>query len=606
MCGIFGTIGPGAVQLTLDGIRRLQYRGYDSAGLGTIVAGKPVIVKTVGKIDVLERELANRNLESSLALAHTRWATHGKPSELNAHPHFDEKNHLALVHNGIIENHEELRNFLKNLGIQTVSDTDSEVIAQLIGYFYQGNLLQSVKQAFSLLHGAFATLLIHIGHPFEMIAVAKDMPLAIGKNNEHVFIASDPQSFSGFTKEAIYLQNGEVALVKLSGIEIFDSQLKPLVKKTFPLSEELMSCSKEGYAHYMLKEIWEQPIAIQNALAGRINFDALDARLEDLLPDEKLNAYKRIMIVACGTSYHAGLVASYMIENLARIPVEVHISSEFRYRNPILDQESLVIVISQSGETADTLAALRELKQQGLLIIGICNAYNSTIAREVDHVLYLKAGPEIGVASTKAFTSQLTVLALFALRLARLKKLSDLEAQQFIEALQRLPQQVQSILESKEKIEQLAIKYGSVEDFFFLGRRFMYPTALEAALKLKEIAYVNANGYPAGEMKHGPIALIHPETLSIAFLADRVTFEKSLSNLSEIHARGGKILAVTDRENNELKKIADDIYYLPATHDAFAPVLSAIFGQYFAYLIAEFRGTEIDQPRNLAKSVTVE
>lgn len=607
MCGIFGAIGKRAVKLTLDGIKRLEYRGYDSAGLATIIRKKLVIVKTVGKVAVLEKELATLNLESNLALAHTRWATHGKPSELNAHPHFDEKNRIALIHNGIIENHEDLRNFLKSKGINTLSETDSEVVAQLIGYFYQDDLLQAAKKAFAFLQGAFAILLIHEDHPFEMIAVAKNMPLAIGQNNEHIFVASDPQSFSVFTREAIFLQNGEVAVIKTDGAELFDAELSPIVKKAISLGEETLAASKEGYAHYMLKEICEQPQTIQNALHSRIDFNLCTSHLEGLLlSDEKLSSVKRMIIVACGTSYHAGLVASYMIENLARIPVEVHISSEFRYRDPLVEKESLAVVISQSGETADTLAALRELKQKGARVIGICNVNNSSIAREVDNVLYLKAGPEIGVASTKAFTSQLTLLALLALRLARLKHMNEIEGKNFIEALHKLPQQVQWILERKEEIKQLAEKYGGYEDFFFLGRRFMYPTALEGALKLKEIAYVNANGYPAGEMKHGPIALIHPKTVSIVFLCDRVTFDKSLSNLSEINAREGKILAITDRENFELKKIADDIFYLPSTHDALAPVLSAVFGQFFAYFVAQFRGTEIDQPRNLAKSVTVE
>lgn len=607
MCGIFGVLGSEAVKLTLEGIKRLEYRGYDSAGFATIIQKKLKIVKTVGKVVVLEKELSLRNFTSYLAIAHTRWATHGKPSEVNAHPHFDEKNHLALVHNGIIENHDELRNFLSSNGVQTVSETDSEVIAQLIGYFYQGDLLQSVKKSFALLRGAFATLLIHEQHPFQMIAVAKEMPLAIGKNTEHTFIASDPQSFSTFTREAIYLQNGEIAVVSQESYEVFDSELMPISKIGVALEEEVVASSKEGYAHYMLKEICEQPQTIRNALHSRIDFDLLTAKFEGfLLTDEKLKKIRRIIIVACGTSYHAGLVASYMIEQLARIPVEVHISSEFRYRNPLVEKDSLAIVISQSGETADTLAALRELKQKNASVIGICNVQNSSIAREVDQVLYLKAGPEIGVASTKAFTSQLIVLALLALRLSRLENKNEKEAKAFIEALQKIPQQVQSILDKKTEIVELATKYGGYEDFFFLGRRFMYPTALEGALKLKEIAYVKADGYPAGEMKHGPIALIHPETVSIAFLNDRVTFEKTLSNLSEIQARGGKILAITDHENRELKKISDDIYYLPATHDALAPILSAVFGQCFAYFVALFRGTEIDQPRNLAKSVTVE
>lgn len=608
MCGIFGYIGEKeAVSLAVEGIKNLEYRGYDSAGIALLSGGNLHYEKSVGRVSSLEQVLEKKMWTSKQAVAHTRWATHGKPSFANAHPHLDENEELAIVHNGIIENHDAIRKMLKLKGIVFRSETDTEVISHLISTLYEGDFLQAVKKAILLLKGAFAIAAIHKKHPGEMVCATKECPLAIGIGEGEVYISSDSAAFAKYTNRVIYLRSSEVAWVKADQVEIFDAEGVKIFKECEELKIKFEDVGMGKYHHFMEKEIFEQPLTAMYSLLSRYNEEGGTAILEDLhMTEEELLKIQRIVIVACGTSYHAGLIAAHLIEERARIPVQVEISSEYRYKNPIVQKETLAICISQSGETADTIAAMRELKEKGAKIIGICNVQGSTIARDCDAPLFLRAGPEIGVASTKAFTSQLVVLSLLTLRLARMRLMSLTEGKEFISALLKIPQQIKSILDRAEEIQALAKKYAGYENFFFLGRRLMYPTALEASLKLKEIAYVNANGYPAGEMKHGPIALINEACPTIAFTADRVTYTKMLSNLMEVKARSGKILAFAEEHSEEIGEIADDVFWLPGTIDDLAPLPSTIAGQLFAYYFAKERGCEIDKPRNLAKSVTVE
>lgn len=608
MCGIFGYLGPRkAIKVVLEGIHKLEYRGYDSAGVATILDGKLAYEKEVGKVDELEKVVSQKEWESHIAIAHTRWATHGKPTQINAHPHFDAEMRCAVVHNGIIENHEAIRSLLQKRGIKFRSETDTEVVPQLIGFLYKGNFLRAVQRALPLLTGAFSIAVIHKDHPQEIICAAKECPLAIGIGQGEMFVSSDSNAFLKYTKKVIYLHGSEVAHVTEHAVKAYDAHLSPIPKESEDLSLVAEEVTKGHFKHYMLKEIFEQPQTVQNALLSRFSEQFGTAILDGLhFSDEELLKIQRIVILACGTSYHAGLLASLMFEEKARIPVEVEISSEFRYKNPIVLDNTLAIAISQSGETADTLAAMRELREKGAKILGICNVQGSTMAREVDSCLFLRAGPEIGVAASKTFTSQLVVLALLALRFSRMRQMSQQEGKSFIEALTKLPEQVRWVLDQDALIQKVAKKYASYDNFFFLGRRFMFPTALEGALKLKEIAYVNANGYPAGEMKHGPIALINKKCVTVAFCSDSVTFTKLLSNLMEIKARSGPIVAIAPEGFTEIAAIADDVIWIPPLIDELAAIPSTVAGQLFAYHSALERGTEIDQPRNLAKSVTVE
>lgn len=609
MCGIFGYIGiQNAIPIVMNGLKKLEYRGYDSAGIAVINNNEIQFCKEIGKVSQLHAAVSLKDWKSPLAIAHTRWATHGTSCLIeNAHPHFDKDLRLAVVHNGIIENYEAIRNLLKKRGISFRSETDSEVISQLVGYLYKGDFLKAVQRSLNLLKGSFALALIHKDHPDQIICAAKESPLAIGLGQGEVFIASDSQAFLAHTRRAIYLQESEVAVVKMHSIEAYDQRDLPIVKEFEDLKIDMEEVSKGTYQHYMLKEIFEQTQSIRNALLSRYSEEYGTAILEGLeFSDEELLKIQHILILGCGTSWHAGLLGAYMIEEQARIPVQVEIASEFRYKNPILRDNTLVIAISQSGETADTIAAMRELKERGAKILGICNVQGSSLAREVGSCLFLRAGPEIGVASTKAFTSQLVVLALLSLRLARMRTMSKQAGKNFIQALIHLPEQVKEVLKLEPDIRELAKKYAYFQNFFFLGRRFMYPTALEGALKLKEIAYIDADGYPAGEMKHGPIALINENCPTVAFCADSVTYSKMLSNLREIKARGGPIIAIAEEGSAEIEQIADHVIRIPKTDDALASILSSIISQLLAYNIAFERDREIDQPRNLAKSVTVE
>ncbi len=610
MCGIFGYIGRrNPAKICLRGLKSLEYRGYDSAGLAGILEGKILSCKQVGRVSALEEALGDSLMQLDLAIAHTRWATHGEPTEKNAHPHLDQTGSIAVVHNGIIENYFSLREMLESFGRTFYSDTDSEVIAQLVSYFYEGDLLAAVQKALSLLRGFWGIALIHKDHPNQIVAAARENPIAIGvhPSSSEAFVSSDANAFGEPNLDVMFLRNDEIALISPEKIEVFDQTSSPVKKNTERMDGVSASISKNGYPHFMLKEIFEQPQTIQQAFHNRLIADFGTAEFENLtFSPSDLLAVRRIVILACGTSWHAGQIAASLLEDKARIPTQAEIASEFRYKNPIISQDTLVIAISQSGETLDTVAAVREVKTKGAKVLAICNVRNSTLTREADCTLFLRAGPEISVCSTKAFTGQLTVLSLFTLLMARLRHMSKEEGQAFLCEIESLPQKVEQILRKHEEIKRLAQKYARYHTFFFLGRHYMFTTSLEAALKLKEISYINAQGYPAGEMKHGPIALVDSDLAVIGMCGNMHTIEKMTSNLLEIKARGSPILALAPEGSFQIEKIATDVFYLPAICDELASIPYSIACQLLAYYIALERGTDIDQPRNLAKSVTVE
>ena len=606
MCGIFGYIGfRNAIKQALEGLKRVEYRGYDSAGIAYMKEGSLKVVKSVGKVSQLEEKL--QDTTSSIAIAHTRWATHGKVTEANAHPLYDMNQTLCIIHNGVIENFQQIKSELEKDGVTFRSETDTEVVANLIATLYKGNLLEAVQEASMLLKGCWSLVVLHKDHPDQIIASKQECPLVIGVGIDEMFISSDTHAFIQNTQQAIYMDDGEIVRITQKGFELFDASKAPITKQVEVLKHSAEESTKGDFEHYTLKEIFEQPQTVQNAMFSRffeeygtVAFDDLHMSSSDLL------AIKRIVIIACGTSFHAGLLAGYMFEDMARIPTQVEISSEFRYKNPIVEPGTLVIAISQSGETADTLAAVRELKAKGAQVIALCNVHGSTITREADGTLYLHAGPEVGVCSTKAFTSQLTVLSLFCLMMARLRHWSKFDGQEFLHALRQIPEQISAVLSQKGRIEALAHKYSAFDDCFFIGRRYMYPTCLEGALKLKEISYINANGYAAGEMKHGPIALLNEKCPTVALACDMLTYDKVISNILEARARHSPLLCITFEGDERLNSIADDIIYVPKTRDELAPIAVSVACQLFAYYSAKFRGADIDKPRNLAKSVTVE
>jgi glucosamine--fructose-6-phosphate aminotransferase (isomerizing) len=608
MCGIFGYVGPqSAIDICLSGLKRLEYRGYDSAGIAGQDKKGLYISKEVGKVKKLEDLVSKDKKDLNLAIAHTRWATHGAPSHVNAHPHTNTAADLAIVHNGIIENHDSLRKHLIEDGFQIVSDTDTELVAHLIEKHYEGDLLKAIQAVIPLLEGSFSLAVIHKDQPKVMLAVANESPLVVGLGNNEMFLASDTHAFLTHTSEVVYLHDGEIAVIQAETLEVYDETMEQVQKKSETLEHSAQEAEKGDFEHFTLKEIFEQPQTLRNALLSRYLEDEGNGVLEGMNIDaDELLDVERILILACGTSWHAGYVAAYMLEDKARIPTQVEISSEFRYKNPIVPDGTLVIAISQSGETADTIAAVRELKAKGAKILGICNVHGSTLAREAHGCLFLRAGIEIGVCSTKAFTSQLAVLSLLTLHLARMRDMSRDEGRTFVQALKALPLQLEKVLEQNDFIASLAKKYAMYDNFFFLGRLYMYPTSLEGALKLKEISYINANGYPAGEMKHGPIALINDACPTIALCANKMTFDKMLSNIHEVRARKGPVLAIVEEGQNGLENVADDIITVPQTIDELASIPTVVAMQLFAYHVAKERGTEIDQPRNLAKSVTVE
>lgn len=606
MCGIYGYIGNrNAIRLAIEGIKRVEYRGYDSSGIGFINNGRLEVVKSVGKVSCLEEKLGE--ISASVALAHTRWATHGKVTEINCHPHIDENNTLCVVHNGVIENFQQLKQELEKQGVHFKSDTDTEVIANLIAQLYAGDILTAVQEASLLLKGGWAIGVLHAKHPGEIIISRQGCPLVIGVGKEEMFVASDTHALLPNTQEVIFLDDGELARLTKDHVELFDAAKAPITKQVEQLKHSAEESSKGAFAHFTLKEIWEQPQTVRNAMSSRFFEQYGTVAFEDLqLSTSDLLAIKRIIIIACGTSYHAGLLAGYMFEDVARIPTQVEISSEFRYKNPIVEPGTLVLAISQSGETADTLAAVRELKAKGAWIVALCNVQGSTLARESDSTLYLRAGPEIGVCSTKAFTSQLTILCLFGLMMARLRHLSQFDGQEFLHDLRKIPEQIELILAKQEQIEHLVSRYSAYSDCFFIGRRYMYPTCLEGALKLKEISYINANGYAAGEMKHGPIALLSDKCPTVALACDMLTYDKVISNILEAKARHSPIFSIVFEDDERIVSISDDVVMIPKTRDELAPILVTVVCQLFAYFVAKMRGEDIDKPRNLAKSVTVE
>jgi glucosamine--fructose-6-phosphate aminotransferase (isomerizing) len=612
MCGIFGYMGnDNALFLCIEGLKKLEYRGYDSSGIAGVKDNKIFICKEIGNVSMLERAIQQFDIELHSAIAHTRWATHGKPSVINAHPQLDEHQTLAIVHNGVIENYALLRAMLKEKGVLFSSETDTEVIAQLIAYHYQGDFLRAVRVAIAQLEGSYAIAVIHKDHPDRMIAVAKDSPLIIGfaKAGNEFFIASDSNAFSREGLELYYLANGEMADLKKGAPPAFFNRSGESIDKIgkhHVLIENAIS--KEQFEHFMLKEIFEQVRTIKDAFINRFDEERKTAYFEEIKFDlEELKKIEHIIILACGTSYHAACIAAYLLESSAHVSSRAEIASEFRYRDSVIFPNTLVIALSQSGETADTLAAVRLMKGKNTRILALCNIRGSTLEREADATILLKAGPEVAVASTKTFTSQLTVLYLITLLFARLRGLEEEQARLLFKKLYEIPAQVIEVLNHAGEVEAIAKKYAHYENFFFLGRGILYPTALEAALKLKEVSYINAAAYPAGEMKHGPIALLGPKVPVVIFCANKRLQPKIMSNLMESKARGAPIIVFGWKEfKGEIAPVANDVVWIPKTSDSLAPILLSVAAQLFAYYTAKERGASIDQPRNLAKSVTVE
>ncbi len=609
MCGIVGyTGGRAAAPLVLEGLKRLEYRGYDSAGLAVVADGRIEVIKVAGKISGLEKQMGAPPVGRT-AIAHTRWATHGAPNQVNAHPHTDCGGTVALAHNGVIENAGALRTALEQRGHVFRSETDTEALAHLIEDFLTkgGTLVDAVAAALPEVEGTYGIAVVSAQEPDTIVAARRGSPLLVAIGNGEHFVASDASAVLAHTRSVVYLDDGELAVVRPGEYRILDLDAAEKVKAVTELEWDLATIERGGHAHFMLKEILEQPESLRNTLRGRLLEDEGTVRLGGLnLDDEALLHIERIVITACGTSWHAGLIGEYMIEELARIPTEVEYASEFRYRNPIVDERTLVVGISQSGETADTLAALREAKRRGARTLGLVNVVGSTIAREVDGGIYLHAGPEIGVASTKAFTSQIAALALLTLKLGRLRALSILQGREVVRALGRLPELVEQVLAGAPEVERIAERLVRASNVLYLGRGYNFPVALEGALKLKEISYIHAEGYPAAEMKHGPIALID-DLMPVVFIAPRdAVYQKVVTNVEEVKARGGRVIAIVTRGDTGVARLSDHKIEIPETLDLLTPVLTVLPLQLLAYYIAVRRGCNVDQPRNLAKSVTVE
>ena len=615
MCGIVGYISkkdnPNSLKSGIEALKRLEYRGYDSAGFAFLDANSNNIIseKAVGRISKLESKF-NGSLDKAVAnpiILHTRWATTGEVTETNTHPHYDCKRNIWLVHNGIIENYKSLRDKLEKEGHKFYSATDTEVVAHLIEKFFQGNLEDAVRKALPWLKGTYGLLVIAKDDPGKIVAARLSSPLLIGLGNNEYIIASDPSAIISHTKKVIYLEDGEVATITKNNFLITSFGGKSKIPSPEIIDWSLEDAQKGGYEHFMLKEIMEQGESIRNSIRGRILESEGESKLGGLQSVmEKLRDIKRINIIACGTAKYAAMVGEYMLEEYAGIPTEVDSGSEFRYRKTILDDKTAALFISQSGETADTLASLRELKNRGILTIGITNVVGSSQARETDAGIYNHAGPEIGVASTKAYTSQLAVLTLLTLFLGRQRQLSYVMGQRITKELLKIPQLVESILKNEKKIKEIAKKYKKYDNFLYLGRKYNYPTALEGALKLKEISYLHAEGYAAGEMKHGPIAMIDPNFPSLVICPTDSVYNKVVSSIEQIKCRKGKVIAIATEGNEEIKKLVDDVIYIPKTLEMLTPILAIIPLQLLAYYIGVLRGNDVDKPRNLAKSVTVE
>jgi glucosamine--fructose-6-phosphate aminotransferase (isomerizing) len=608
MCGIVGYVGPKqASPILIDGLRRMEYRGYDSAGLAVLNGAGIKVKKAAGKLSALVEKLRTENPQGTVGIGHTRWATHGAPTTPNAHPHLDQTGKIAVIHNGIIENAAVIKKALEQRGHTFSSETDTEVLAHLIGAYYEGNLEEAVAAALWDVEGAYGIAVISADEPDVLVAARNGSPLLVGVGDGEYFVASDASAILEYTRSVVYLDDGEMVVLTRDGYRVRSLTETHVEKPVNQIEWDLATIERGGFAHFMLKEIFEQPESLTNTVRGHLLEDEGSARLHGLnLSDEQFKQINRIIITACGTSWHAGLIGEYIFEEMARIPCEVEYASEFRYRNPIVDENTLVIAVSQSGETADTLAAVREAKRRGARTIGLVNVVGSTIAREVQGGLYLRAGPEIGVASTKAFNSQVAALAMVALKLARLRNLSLLQGTQLIQALKALPAQIRRVLDRAPEVEKLADRFATAHNALYLGRGVNFPVALEGALKLKEISYIHAEGYPAAEMKHGPIALID-ENMPVVFIAPRDgVHTKIVSNIEEVKARGGKVIAIVTEGDEEIGRLADAVFPIPATHDLLTPILASVPLQLFAYYVAVRRGCNVDQPRNLAKSVTVE
>lgn len=609
MCGIVGYTGKSkqTAQYLLDGLKRLEYRGYDSAGIALLRDSKIELIKKKGFLRDLEKVLDFSKLSARAGIGHTRWATHGEPTDENAHPHLDCTGEIAVVHNGIIENYKELKADLQRKGHVFRSQTDTEVIAHLIEQYYESDLLQALKRAIEDLKGSFAVAAISAEEPGTLVAARYDSPLIVGLGDGGYFVASDIPAVLKHTKKIIVLENGEMVRATAEGVQVFEFSGEPVEKEILEVTWDAEAAEKAGYEDFMLKEIHEQPEVIRNTLRGRVN-DNLEIDLSEIkIPEETFKKLRRIVVVACGTSYYAGLVGKNAIELFAGIPVEVEISSEFRYRPMLMDDETMVIAITQSGETADTLVSMRQARRLGFPVLAIPNVVGSTAAREADGVLYTHAGPEIGVAATKTMTAQMTALYIFALYLGILRnKISVAREKKFIKELLKLPRRIEAILDNEDAIKRLAKKYYKYTNFLFLGRTHGLPAALEGALKLKEITYIHAEGYPAGEMKHGPIALIDEKFPSVVIATESEVYDKIVSNIEEIKARKGKVIAVATTGDNKIAELADDVIYIPWTFEVYTPLLAVVPLQLFTYYIGKLKGVNVDQPRNLAKSVTVE
>lgn len=608
MCGIVGYIGTKqAAPILLDGLARLEYRGYDSTGMSIYDGEKISMVKSVGRLKVLE-ELTHGGaaMPGTAGIGHTRWATHGQPSNENAHPHFNTEKTISLVHNGIIENYVKLKKKLSDKGYIFLSETDTEVLVQLLDYYYRGNPLEAITKVMHRVEGSYALGIMFADHPEEIYAVRKDSPLIVGQSPDGCFIASDVPAVLKYTRDVYFLENQEVVRLTMKGMDFYNADEEALTKESVRIDWDADAAEKGGYEHFMLKEMYEQPGTVSDTLNprlkdGRIVIEELD------MTEEQMRSLQKIGIVACGSAYHAGMTGKYVLEGLARIPVEVDLASEFRYRNPIVEEGDMVIVISQSGETADTLAALREAKERGATVLGIVNVVGSSIAREADNVMYTWAGPEIAVATTKAYSAQLIALYLLALRFAQARQtIGEKAFHELLGDLRRLPDQIEMLLSHKEKIQRFANRYIGARDVFFIGRGVDYAISLEGSLKLKEISYIHSEAYAAGELKHGTISLIEEGTLVAAVLTQESLYQKMLSNIVEVRSRGAFVLAVTNEGNTEIEKTADYVIYIPKTNNYFTNSLAIIPLQLFGYYVAVGKGCDVDKPRNLAKSVTVE
>ena len=608
MCGIVGYIGTKqAAPIILDGLSKLEYRGYDSAGMAIYDGNKINITKSVGRLKILENIThGGETMAGVCGIGHTRWATHGVPSDINAHPHFNAAETITVVHNGIIENYLQLRQMLTDKGYQFISETDTEVLAHLLDYYYKDNPMEAITKVLHRVEGSYALGILFADWPDQIFAARKDSPLIVGQNEDGCFIASDVPAILKYTRKVYYVDNQEVVRLRADHMHFYTVDEEETTKEPVTIEWDANAAEKGGYEHFMLKEMYEQPKTVTDTLLPRLKKN--DIVIEELnMTDEELMEIRKIHIVACGSAYHAGVTGKYAIEGLARVPVEVDLASEFRYRNPILEEGAMVIVISQSGETADTLAALRESKARGFKVLGIVNVVGSSIAREADNVMYTWAGPEIAVATTKAYSAQLIALYLLAMKLGRVKgKIDDKTYKSLLGDLRCLPDQIELLLNNKLKIQRFANRYIGAKDVFFIGRGIDYAISLEGSLKLKEISYIHSEAYAAGELKHGTISLIEDGTLVAAVSTQPELYAKTISNMVEVKARGAFVLAVTCEENKEIEKAADYVIYIPETNPYFANSLAIIPLQLFGYYVAVGKGCDVDKPRNLAKSVTVE